>query len=63
MRFRVEGEIYNRDEDEIERDKTKARTIDVVIDRIVVKESARSRIFDRAQMALQRSDGLMVLDV
>ena len=63
VRVRVDGQIYNLDEDEIELDKTKKHTIDVVIDRIVVKESAKSRIFDSAQMALQRSDGLMVLDV
>ena len=63
VRLRVDGEIYNLDEDEIELDKTKKHTIDVVIDRIVVKESAKSRIFDSSQVALQRSDGLMVLDV
>lgn len=63
VRVRVDGQIYNLDEDEIELDKTKKHTIDVVIDRIVVKEAAKSRIFDSAQMALNRSDGLMVLDV
>ena len=63
VRLRVDGQIYNLDEDEIELDKTKKHTIDVVIDRIVVKESAKSRIFDSSQVALQRSDGLMVLDV
>lgn len=63
VRLRVDGEIYNLDEDDIELDKTKKHTIDVVIDRIVVKESAKSRIFDSAQMALERSDGLMVLDI
>ena len=63
VRLRVDGQIYNLDEDEIELDKAKKHTIDVVIDRIVVKESAKSRIFDSSQMALQRSDGLMVLDV
>ena len=63
IRVRIDGEIYNLDEDEIELDKTKKHTIDVVIDRIVVKESAKSRIFDSTQLALQRSDGLMVLDI
>ena len=63
VRVRVDGQIYNLEEDDIELDKTKKHTIDVVIDRIIVKESAKSRIFDSAQMALQRSDGLMVLDV
>ena len=63
VRVRVDGEIYNLDEDEIELNKTKKHTIEVVADRLVVKESARGRLTDSAQLALQKSNGLLIVDV
>ena len=63
VRVRVDGEIYNLDEDEIEINKTQKHTIDVVIDRLVIKESAKARLTDSAQIALEKSDGLLVVDV
>lgn len=63
VRVKVDGEIYNLDEDEIELAKTKKHDISVVVDRIVVKESARSRIADSVQIALRKSDGIMMVDV
>ena len=66
IRVRIDGEIYNLDEDElndIKLAKTKKHDIDVVVDRIVVKESAKSRLADSAQIALKKANGLMVVDV
>ncbi len=63
VRVKVDGEIYNLYEDEIELAKTKKHDISVVVDRIVVKESARSRIADSVQIALKKSDGIMMVDV
>lgn len=63
VRVKVDGEIYNLDEDAIELAKTKKHDISVVVDRIVVKESARSRIADSVQIALKKSDGIMMVDV
>ena len=63
VRVKVDGEIYNLDEDEIELEKTKRHDISVVVDRIVVKESAQSRIADSVQTALQRADGVVVVDI
>lgn len=63
VRVKVDGEIYNLDEDEIELAKTKKHDISVVVDRIVVKDSARSRIADSIQIALKKSDGIMMVDV
>ena len=62
MRVRVDGTIYNLEEDEIELNKTTKHTIEIVVDRIIVKESAKSRIFDSAQTALVRSDGLLIVN-
>lgn len=63
VRVKVDGEIYNLDEDEISLVKTKKHNIFVVVDRIVVKESAQSRLADSVQIALKKSDGLAVIDV
>ena len=63
IRVRVDGDIYNLDEDQIELNKTKKHTIEVVVDRLVIKESAKSRLTDSAQIALQKSDGLLIVDV
>ena len=62
IRARIDGTIYNLEEDEIELNKTQKHTIEIVVDRIIVKESAKSRIFDSAQTALMRSDGLLIVN-
>ena len=63
VRIKADGEVYNLDEDEIKLAKTKAHTISVVVDRVVVKLEARSRIADSVQIALQKADGLCLIDV
>lgn len=63
VRVKVDGEIYNLDEDEIKLEKTKKHDISIVVDRIVVKESAISRITDSVQTALKRADGIVNIDV
>ena len=63
VRVRIDEKIFNLDEDEIEIEKTKKHNIDVIIDRIVVKESAHARIFDSVQTALLRSCGLVAVDI
>lgn len=62
VRVKVDGEIYNLDEDEIKLEKNIKHTIYVVVDRIVVKDEAKSRIADSAQIALKKADGIMILD-
>lgn len=63
VRVKVDGEIFNLDEDEIKLAKTKKHDILVVVDRIVVKESAQSRIADSVQIALKKADGVAVVDL
>ena len=63
VRVKVDGEVYNLDEDEIELAKTKKHDISVVVDRIVVKPEAQSRIADSVGIALQKSDGIIIVDV
>src|SRR5574344_87085 len=63
VRVKIDGEIFNLDEDEISLTKSQKHTIYVVVDRIVVKPSAKSRIADSVQTALQKADGIVVADV
>lgn len=63
IRVKVDGEVYSLDEDDIELEKTKKHDISVIVDRIVVKESARSRIADSVQIALKKADGVINVDV
>ena len=63
IRVRVDGKTYNLDEDEIKLAKTKKHDIEVIVDRIIVKESARSRISESVQTALKKADGLVIVDL
>lgn len=62
-RVKVDKELFNLEEDEIKLSKTQKHDISVIVDRIVVKESAKSRIADSVQIALKRSDGLLIVDI
>lgn len=63
VRLRIDGEVINIDEADVDIQKNTKHTIDIVIDRIVVKENAKSRIADSSQIALKKANGLMVVDV
>lgn len=49
--------------DEFELDKNKRHSIDIVVDRLIVKENIRSRLFDSVEAALRLADGYMYVDV
>ena len=63
VRIRVDGTTYDLSEDEIEISKTKKHNIEIVVDRIVVKESARNRISDSVETALKHANKLVLIDV
>jgi len=63
-RVRVNGEIHDLStEDEIKLDKQKKHTIEIVIDRIVVKSESKSRIADSVETALKKSEGLVLINI
>ncbi|MCG4281571.1 excinuclease ABC subunit UvrA [Lacticaseibacillus saniviri] len=62
VRMRVDGEIMDANKD-YEMDKNKNHDIDIVIDRIVVKQDVRSRLFDSFEAALRLSEGYATVDV
>ncbi|WEV40443.1 excinuclease ABC subunit UvrA [Lactobacillus sp. ESL0681] len=62
VRVIVDGEMHEIDE-EFTLAKNKRHTIDIVVDRLVVKEGIRSRLFDSVEAALRLSDGYMNVDI
>ena len=61
-RVRVDGEIYTLDE-EITLEKNKKHTIEIVVDRLVIKPSIRSRLADSIETASKLADGITVVNV
>ncbi|MBQ8684290.1 MAG: excinuclease ABC subunit UvrA [Clostridia bacterium] len=61
-RARVDGSLYDLME-KIELDKNKKHTIEIVVDRLVVKEEIRSRLADSVETATGLADGLLTVDV
>lgn len=62
VRVIVDGEMHEIT-DEFELDKNKRHSIDIVVDRLIVKENIRSRLFDSVEAALHLADGYMDVDV
>ncbi|GIO12362.1 UvrABC system protein A [Cohnella xylanilytica] len=62
VRVRVNGEIRDL-ADKIELEKNKKHSIEVVVDRIVVKDDVATRIADSLETALKLSDGKVIVDV
>lgn len=62
VRLRIDGELYDID-DLPELNKNQKHNIDVVVDRLVVKEGIRARLADSLETALRLTDGYAVADV
>lgn len=62
VRIIVDSEIHDVEE-EIELDKNKKHDISVVVDRIVLKDGIRSRLFDSLEAALRLTNGNVAVDV
>jgi excinuclease ABC subunit A len=62
VRVRVDGELSEL-EDDIVLDKNKKHTIEVVIDRLIIKEGIQKRLVDSVETALELSGGMVLIDV
>lgn len=62
IRVVVDGEMHEIT-DEISLEKNKKHNIEIVIDRIVVKEGIEGRVADSIETALKLSDGLVIVDI
>lgn len=62
VRVRVDGIIYDLSE-RIQLEKNKKHNIEIVVDRLVLKESIRSRLSDSIETATSISKGILLVDV
>ncbi|MDH7602780.1 MAG: excinuclease ABC subunit UvrA [Armatimonadota bacterium] len=61
-RVRVDGEIHEVTDD-IEMDRYKMHTIEIVVDRLIVKPDIQKRLSDSVEIALKKGQGVVVIDV
>ncbi|MEZ7195874.1 excinuclease ABC subunit UvrA [Pseudodesulfovibrio karagichevae] len=62
VRVRVGGELYSLDEVP-ELEKNKKHTIDLVVDRLVIKDGIKKRLADSVELALEKGDERMIVSV
>ncbi len=62
VRIRVDGSIYDLSET-IKLNKNKKHNIEVIVDRLVMKDEIRSRVADSVETALKLAEGLVIIDV
>ena len=62
VRVRVDGSMYELSE-KIPMDKNKKHNIEIVVDRLVVKEGIRSRLTDSLETVISLTEGLILIDV
>ena len=62
VRAKIDGDVYDLS-DEIDLDKKKKHTIDLIVDRLVVKEDIRGRLTESVETALKHANNLVGIDV
>ena len=63
-RVRVDGEIYDlADLEEIKLDKNKKHEIEIVVDRLVIKDEILGRLTESIEVALKHADNLVLIDI
>lgn len=62
VRVRVDGNVYELSED-INLEKNNKHNIEIVVDRLAVKEGMQRRLADSIENVMKLSDGLMIVDV
>ena len=62
MRVVVDGHIYDLSE-EIKLEKNKKHNIEILVDRLVVREGIEKRLADSIESVMRLSDGLLIVDI
>lgn len=62
VRARIDGEVYDLS-DEIKLDKNKKHEIELIVDRLVVKEEIRSRLTESVETALKHAENLVLVNI
>ena len=63
VRVRIDGQIYEIGEDEILLDKKKKHNVDLIVDRLVIKEGIRSRLTESVETAMKYANNIDVIDI
>ena len=63
IRVRVDGKDYRLDKEEIELDRYKQHTIEIIVDRLVLKPAVEQRLNQSVETALEFGKGLVTVDV
>ena len=63
VRVRIDGEVYNITEEEVSLDKNYKHVIEIVVDRIIVRESSRSRLTEACELAIAQGEGLVTVGI
>lgn len=62
-RARIDGEIVSINEEEVKLEKNFKHIIEIVVDRIIVKEGAEARLAEACELAISHGDGLVVAQI
>ncbi len=62
-KVRIDGSIFDLTTDEVNLEKNSKHNIDIVIDRIKIRDEVRSRVYDSIETALKLGDGKVIVDI
>ena len=62
VRARIDGDVYELTDD-IDIDRNKKHNIDIIVDRLVIKEEIRNRLAESIETAMKHADSLVKIDV
>ncbi|WP_186431423.1 excinuclease ABC subunit UvrA [Clostridium sp. BSD9I1] len=63
VRARIDGNTVDLEDEEIKLEKNKKHTIEVVVDRLMVKNDIRSRLSDSIETALKLGEGIIIVNI
>jgi len=63
VRVRIDGEIYELGQDDINLDRNKKHEVELVVDRLVIKEDIISRLTESVEIALKHADNMVLIDI
>lgn len=63
IRARIDGEVIDLTDTEVNLDKNKKHSIDIVVDRLIIKEGIQKRLTDSIETIMKQSGGLMIAEI
>ena len=63
VRVKIDGEIFELSDDEIKLDRKKKHDLDLIVDRLIIRDEIRSRLTESVETALKNADNLVKVDV